>query len=929
MKEETNNGIAPTRRDFLNLLRIISEGLLISYLHRDSINDIVVKQAEIKPLILSLEYLKSLVSSCVEVSAQVGKIQTSKSNSSQQIKSEVKVDINSFGDSIPKPTERLHGLSILNENDLWIKELTSSSFSIQSLNSPNYPSNNLSKGIESAPTNTNGVNQLVVQDGGVKYRLTNPAQGGFIDFKPHIAENSNLIATASTIDTLGQKTTELTVINLASNDIAKIAQISEDTLRIIPISVGKGEGKARVLVFDTSKKEEVTMVNLATNDLNRLQIVPTDHENSEIIDVGCTTTGNILQNKNELDIFNVATELIIKDKRSHQIRRSVAINTIFKGYGDDEVSNSIVWLEEAYKRGEDYCLLGKVEDRIILGKVVNEMVVSYIPLIVGMDEQNYFKETILEKPISFNERRKYSKFVLDTKKNEIYSAGLDGIEINGTRSSGYDPSLFKLSDRQLQTLKDEEKAFERSSPFQLSQFDIAVGKYIFNNEAPPLEWRMENQGIEASKMQVDKDTAFIYMTGLGLYLNFSFSDKSSVTTYLSEIYEQALKPFLQKKYKNDETAQAAFNIFLKDVLIASNYNELLYTMQLHDIYIMPWIVAAQPNPLSAILNGNDDPFESNKIDTLLVRKRNFNGSENLQFFSQGVNVLNAFEIPVTSMAIQTLRMIDQFKPKSVVIWGHSGGSNALNSMLKIIQEGWADDFLKETKINGVIMFGRITIPAEIYEPIVTLLALVQNQEVVKSIVNLLKLDDDFAISHTIQDQAKYLSTVEVRDFMSGIDSKRLSQKVNGPIIDVRNQFDPEQPSPEMFKIAIDFLFENANLATDRIVNLFNNNHLVKKYFNDFGIKPSDLTSWTADDVKEILGKIYTAVIQKIDEANFFPFPHTLKLSITDQLAERYWKQIQNEMITSKLSGGKSEIWENLISNAHTNISPQISQSVIE
>lgn len=292
-------------------------------------------------------------------------------------------------------------------------------------------------------------------------------------------------------------------------------------------------------------------------------------------------------------------------------------------------------------------------------------------------------------------------------------------------------------------------------------------------------------------------------------------------------------------------------------------------------------------------------------------------------------MLSAFEIPATSMAIQTLRMIHQCKPESVVIWGHSGGANALNSMLKIIQEGWADDFLQGVKINGAIMFGRIAIPEEIYEPIAKLLSLIQNPEIVKKVKSLLGMTENDIASRDLEKKAKLLSVVGERDYMSGIDYKRLSQKINGPVIDVKNQFDPEQPSPEMFKAAIQFLQENVTLSTDKIAEIALENKELSDYGKKVGIDMSSVIGWSEDQIKKMAEKIWEDINQKINEVNFFPFPHTLDLKITDPKAKVLWSFMQREMIKANLSGGKSDIWEELVSTAHTNLSPQIAEGVLK
>jgi len=920
-----NSKHKPYRRDFLKISRFLFESYFVAKLHGKSINEIDQNFDHATPLLLSFEYLKCLVEGCKEVSRQVGKILIP-STGIKNLDRETEEVIDKLETSIPQPTELLHGMSQLANNHEWVNEVSKNPvYCIQNLENPIIP-RNMTKELISEPTEVSGINQLVIKNGSYKYRLTKPAQGSYLDFEPLIVNGDGLLALASTEDVTGQVTKNiLTYVNLVNGEVLKIGIANKD-IKAFPLAVDKGEGKPRIVIFDSKKKNELSILNLDSKEIKKLEIVPPDSEQSEIKGVGRVVTGNVLIDKNRLDILNVATEIDVLDKQTGKTRRNISINSIFSG--DIYVYPHLVWLTDQYKKGIDYCIMGTIKGRIILGRIVDDKIVGYIPLIVDMYEQNYFSETTLKKPIPFDEREKYSEFVYDEKKEEIYIIGSDGLEIPNTRGYNFRLSVFQPSERQLASIGNEKvSATTQNKEIVLSEFDLTIGKRLFYEEKPPLKWEMESKISEVTKMVVDKKTAFVYMTGLGLYLKFSFTDKKDVTTYLKGVYDQALKPFLQKKYQNDQVAQIAFDIFLKDVLVCSDYNELLSTMEKHDIYIMPWIVAAQPNPLTTIIGGETDL--NSEIDTSLVRKRNFDGGEKLQFFAQGIDVLTAFEIPATSMAIQTLRMIHQCKPESVVIWGHSGGANALNSMLKIIQEGWADDFLHDTKINGAIMFGRITIPKEIYESIATLLSLIQNPEIVKKVGNLIGLTVNHVNSRDIEKEVKNLSVVGVSDFMTGIDYERLSQKINGPVIDVKNQFDPEQPSPEMFKAAIKFLQENVTLATDKIAETARENKELSDYGKKIGIDMSSVIEWSDDQIKKMVKNIWDNIYQRIDKANFFPYPHTLNLKITDPKAEALWTFMQTEMIKANLSGGKSDIWDELIFAAHINLSPQIAEGVLK
>lgn len=629
-KNTTKNKL--NRRDFLKLLKLAWNTYLTTKFHSRSIQETKQNFDHATPLLLSLEYLKCLVEGCKEVSKQVGKIGIPTAGQ-KKLDKETEEIVGTLESSIPPPPEFLHGMSQLANDKKWADEVSNDpAYFIQDLEKPTIPKN-MTKGLKSEPSEVPGINQLVINNGSAKYRLTNPAQGGFFNFEPLIVNSGSLLALASTEDVTGQVTSNiLTNIDLISGEVSTIGLANKD-INIFPIAVDKGEGKPRIMMFDSKKKDELIMLNPDTKEIKNLKIVPPDAETSEILGVGRVVTGNVLIDKNQLDIFNIATEVDILDKKTGRVRRSVSVNSIFQGF--DEVYSNLIWLTDTYKNGTDYCIMGTIKGRIILGRVVEDKIVGYIPLIIDMEEQNYFSEVTLEKPISFNEREKYSEFAYDENKEEIYVIDSNRLKIPNSGGSYFEPSIFQPSKRQLASIENEKVSVPlKNEEIALSEFDLSVGKRLFYEDNPPLKWEIESKVVEDTRMVVDKKTAFVYMTGLGLYLNFSFTDKKDVTTYLKGVYDQALRPFLQKKYQNNEVAQMAFDIFLKDILISSNYNELLSTMQKHEIYIMPWIVAAQPNPLTTVLK-NETGESVEEIDTSLVRKKTLTVAKNYNFLHRG------------------------------------------------------------------------------------------------------------------------------------------------------------------------------------------------------------------------------------------------------------------------------------------------------
>lgn len=948
VKDKTESKPLP-RRSFLRLIRTVLElglyGKIAPIKWKESGHNFFEKSAQT----LGKSYLQSLVQGCIKAWEQVSDLEIKGSDKwldkvqingrSKIVADERLLKLEPITHESCSPTEKIVAInSIDNFVENWYKQVQSEndSFRIQQVDNPKQVD---MKGKLSSVTEKSGLSRLSLENGsGETSMVTDSLQAGYTGFTPlatcllNFGEERypQILALGETRDILNQTGRVLGRLNLKTGKFLAFREsysASHDP-ECFPLANVSSEQSPFVAMMYPDHR--VFLMNsgfenaLEVNFLSDRKTFYETLDGSEV-KVHKMALAN-LENRDDM------RELVVEFGSLDKLGKRKTWLAIYRvnfyqevkpdSFGDDYgYAMSLHEWDDDFERGVDRVILGTVGTNLVFGKVKNGKLLSY--QISGV---SFGKEVALKKPIDYSGDEQIS-VGFDQSRNKIYLKNDAGEEIYGSESkSDKDPSFEELgqineaySNSSIENLKVRSSEIlpppDFEGPGTLSEFDLeATGIYGANRH--DMHWEFSSQnGEELKPVEVGEKTVVVYMSGLGLTLQFSQEDKTNLRNYLIETYDQCLGSFLEKKYKSSVYAKLAFDNFLSDTTACANYAELLETMKDHQIYFLPWIIAAQPNPLTDVermtLGRSTEDWDLDVLESL--------DHEQLLYLA-GIEQFQSADIPSTSLALQTLRILAGHKPESVVFLGHSGGANALNSLLKIVQEGWADELLENTKINGAILFGRISFPEEFYDHVSFILSLIQNPKIVNRMQKLLgffgvETSTDQAINRT------GMSYLVPKEFVAGIDNEKLKNKVD-VAIDVVNPFDVEQVN----QIMIEEILKYAQKISEPYIEDYLMKYLrtldigiLQKISEKTGLK-IDFTNIASTQIKEITEGFWSHLFSLAQEASYFPYPASCSLQLDNSALEATCEQDKRNMYRYYLeTGWFDDNAKHLIATAHTQL----------